>query len=147
VSADDVRLAELLAALSVATDLGMGQEPEKAVRACLIATQLARAMDLPDRDVRDVYYCTLLQHLGCTAPAHETTYLFGDDLTGAPQAERTDENNPREVLALLALAIPSGSSGRGVDFTTPSRNIGCAGDATPPCPRKETAEEEGQQER
>ena len=103
-SADEVRLAELLAALSVATDLGMGQEPEKAVRACLIATHVARAMDLPERDVRDVYYCTLLQHLGCTAPAHETTYLFGDDLAGAPQAERTDETNPREMLALLALA-------------------------------------------
>jgi hypothetical protein len=29
---DDLRLADVLAALSVATDLGMGQEPEKAVR-------------------------------------------------------------------------------------------------------------------
>src|SRR5918999_625283 len=88
VSADDVRLAELLAALSV-------------------ATELARAMDLPERDVQDVYYCTLMQHLGCTAPAHETTYLFGDDLTVLPRAERTDERSTRESLELLAL------SGRG----------------------------------
>lgn len=99
---EDVRLVDLLAALSVATDLGMGQEPEKAVRACLVATHLARAMDLPERDVQDVYYCTLMQHLGCTAPAHETTYLFGDDLTVLPRAERTDERNTREVLALMA---------------------------------------------
>jgi hypothetical protein len=35
---DDLRLADLLAALSVATDLGMGQQPEKAVRTCLVAT-------------------------------------------------------------------------------------------------------------
>jgi hypothetical protein len=103
VGADEVRLAELLAALSVATDLGMGQEPEKAVRACLIATHLARAMDLPEREAQDVYYCTLLQHLGCTAPAHETTYLFGDDLSVTPRAERTDEGNAREALALLGL--------------------------------------------
>ena len=34
----DLRLVDLLAALSVATDLGMGQEPEKAVRTCLVAT-------------------------------------------------------------------------------------------------------------
>jgi HD-GYP domain-containing protein (c-di-GMP phosphodiesterase class II) len=103
VSADGVRLAELLAALSVATDLGMGQEPEKAVHACLVATELARVMDLPERDVQDVYYCTLMQHLGCTAPAHETTYLFGDDLSVSPRAERTDERNAREALALLAV--------------------------------------------
>jgi HD-GYP domain-containing protein (c-di-GMP phosphodiesterase class II) len=102
VSAGDARLAELLAALSIVTDLGMGQEPEKAVRACLIATRLARVMDLPERDVQDVYYCTLMQHLGCTAPAHETTYLFGDDVTVLPRAERTDERNAREALALMA---------------------------------------------
>ena len=99
---NDVRLVELLAALSIVTDLGMGQEPEKAVRACLIATHLARAMDLPERDVQDVYYCTLMQHLGCTAPAHETTYLFGDDLTMLPRAERTDERNAHEALVLMA---------------------------------------------
>ena len=101
---DDLGLAELLAALSVATDLGMGQEPEKAVRACLVATELARAMGLPDRDAQDVYYCTLLQHLGCTATSHETTYLFGDDLSFLPRAERTDESDPRQAFALLAQA-------------------------------------------
>jgi len=92
----------MLAALSVATDLGMGQEPEKAVRACLVATQLARAMELPSPDVRDAFYTALLKHLGCTAPGHETAFLVGDDLAGAPQTERTDIANRREVLALTA---------------------------------------------
>jgi HD-GYP domain-containing protein (c-di-GMP phosphodiesterase class II) len=99
---DDLRLADLLAALSVATDLGMGQEPEKAVRGCLVATELARAMDLPDTAVHDVFYTTLLQHVGCTAPAHEAAYLFGDDLAVVPQAERTDIASRRETLALMA---------------------------------------------
>ena len=102
--AQGVRLADLLAALSVATDIGMGQEPEKAVRSCLVATALARAMDLPQRDVQDVYYSTLLHHLGCTAPAHEITHMFGDDVAGLSQAERTDPHFPREALALLAQA-------------------------------------------
>jgi putative nucleotidyltransferase with HDIG domain len=101
---EDLRLADVLAALSVATDLGMGQEPEKAVRTCLVATQLARAMDLPDADVRDVFYTALLKHLGCTAPSHETAYLLGDDLAGAPVAERTDVADRREALALTAAA-------------------------------------------
>jgi HD-GYP domain-containing protein (c-di-GMP phosphodiesterase class II) len=99
---DDLRLADLLAALSVATDLGMGQEPEKAVRTCLVATQLARAMDLPDPEVRDVFYTALLKHLGCTAPSHETAYLLGDDLAGTPRTERTDIASRREMLALTA---------------------------------------------
>lgn len=101
---DDLRLADVLAALSVATDLGMGQEPEKAVRGCLVATSLARAMDLPEAEVGDVFWTTLLQHVGCTAPAHEFAYLFGDDLTVAVRAERTDSASLRETLALLAAA-------------------------------------------
>ncbi|WP_052665711.1 HD domain-containing phosphohydrolase [Nitriliruptor alkaliphilus] len=101
---DELRLADLLAALSVATDLGMGQEPEKAVRACLLATELARACELPEVQVRDVYYTTLLVHLGCTASSHELAFLFGDDVGVMPQAERTDEANVRESLALLGLA-------------------------------------------
>jgi HD-GYP domain-containing protein (c-di-GMP phosphodiesterase class II) len=99
---EEVRLADLLAALSVATDLGMGQEPEKAIRACLVATALARRMDVPEAEVSDVYYTGLLRHLGCTATAHEETYLFGgDELTSRPAAERADFGNPKEAFALL----------------------------------------------
>jgi hypothetical protein len=50
---DRVRLTDLLAAVSVATDLGMGQEPEKAIRACLVATALARRMGTPETEVSD----------------------------------------------------------------------------------------------
>jgi HD-GYP domain-containing protein (c-di-GMP phosphodiesterase class II)/DNA-binding CsgD family transcriptional regulator len=96
-----VRLADLLAAVSVATDLGMGQEPEKAIRACLVATALARRMGTPEAEVADVYYTALLRHLGCTATAHEEAYLGGDELVSRPAAERTDFGNPREGLVLL----------------------------------------------
>ena len=92
-----MRLAEILAALSVATDLGMGQEPEKAVRTCGVATHLARALDLPEAEAQDVFYTALLKHLGCTAPDHEAAYLFGDELAGAPQMERTDHASRRET--------------------------------------------------
>ena len=106
-----VRLADLLAAVSVATDLGMGQEPEKAIRACLVATALARRMGTPETDVSDVYYTALLRHLGCTATAHEETYLWGDELGSRPAAERADFGNPREAFALL---LQTGK-GTGVD--------------------------------
>jgi HD-GYP domain-containing protein (c-di-GMP phosphodiesterase class II) len=100
---EDLRLADLLAALSVTTDLGMGQAPEKAVRSCLVATELARALDLSDPTVSDVYYTALLRHLGCTGTAHQEAYLFGgDELASRPQAERTDFKNLREMLSLMA---------------------------------------------
>jgi HD-GYP domain-containing protein (c-di-GMP phosphodiesterase class II)/DNA-binding CsgD family transcriptional regulator len=98
-----VRLADLLAAVSVATDLGMGQEPEKAIRACLVATALARRMGTAEADVSDVYYTALLRHLGCTATAHEEAYLGGDELGSRPAAERADFGDRREAFALLVL--------------------------------------------
>jgi HD-GYP domain-containing protein (c-di-GMP phosphodiesterase class II) len=100
----DLRLADLLAALSVATDLGMGHEPEKAVRSCLLATDLARSCGLPEPAVRDVYYTSMLLHLGCTAPAHELTWMAGDDRGFLAVAESTDDTTLRGSLQLFALA-------------------------------------------
>ncbi|HSK21742.1 MAG TPA: HD domain-containing phosphohydrolase [Egicoccus sp.] len=99
-----MRLAEPLAALSVTTDLGMGHGPEKAVRSCLLATELARTTGLAEPQVRDVYYTTLLQHLGCTAPMHELTHLFGNDRDVLARAEGTDESTLRGTLAMMAIA-------------------------------------------
>jgi HD-GYP domain-containing protein (c-di-GMP phosphodiesterase class II) len=112
---DELRLAEPLAALSITTDLAMGQEPEKAVRTCVVAVHLARGLNLPGPTVRDVYYASLLQHLGCTAPNHEETYLSGDDLEGRPQAERTDAGSPSEMLGLVA-AVGRGTGARRVRY-------------------------------
>jgi hypothetical protein len=126
---DDLRLADMLAALSVATDLGMGQEPEKAVRACLVATQLAQAMELPSPDVQDVFYTALLKHLGCTAPSHEVAYLLGDDLAGAPQTERTDMANRREALALMA-AVGKGTGAHRIRYLVRTLAAGKEGGRT-----------------
>ncbi len=122
-----VRLADLLAAVSVATDLGMGQEPEKAIRACLVAAALARRMGTAEAEVSDVYYTALLRHLGCTATAHEEAYLGGDELASRPAAERADFGNPRETVALLLQM----GRGTGVDrarYLTRALRLGKKGD-------------------
>jgi putative nucleotidyltransferase with HDIG domain len=98
---NQLRLADLLAALSVATDLGMGRPPETAIRSCLVATGLARAMDLPERQVADVYFASLLRHLGCTATAAvEASIYGGDELASRRAAEPADFGNTLEMLAL-----------------------------------------------
>jgi HD-GYP domain-containing protein (c-di-GMP phosphodiesterase class II)/DNA-binding CsgD family transcriptional regulator len=74
-----VRLAELIAALSLATDLGMGQPMEQALRTCLLSMKAGRELGIPDPDLADVYYLALLRFVGCTADAHEAASAAGGD--------------------------------------------------------------------
>src|ERR1700730_3531182 len=55
--------AELVAALSLATDLGNGYPLEKTLRTCLLAIRLADLSDFPRPDKADVYYLTLLRSI------------------------------------------------------------------------------------
>jgi HD-GYP domain-containing protein (c-di-GMP phosphodiesterase class II)/DNA-binding CsgD family transcriptional regulator len=78
---EQVRLAELMAAVSLATDLGTGQPMEHALRTCYLAMGLAREVGLPAQDLFDTYYVSLLRFLGCTAEASADAALHaGDDI-------------------------------------------------------------------
>lgn len=110
---ESLRLADLLAALSVTTDLAMGQEPEKAIRAAVVSVEMADHLGLAEDDAVDVYYTTLLRHLGCTATAHEEADLYGpDERVFRRVAERTDDANPREVLAMFGTVGRGSGAGR-----------------------------------
>ncbi|MFL5841924.1 MAG: LuxR family transcriptional regulator, partial [Thermoleophilaceae bacterium] len=74
-----VRLAELLATLSLGTDLGMGQPMEHVLRQSLIALRLAERLGLDDGERRVVYYVSLLSWVGCHVDAYEQAKWFGDD--------------------------------------------------------------------
>ena len=76
-----VRLAELVAALSLGIDLGFGQPMEHVLRQCLIALRLAGEAGLGEQDRMAVYYTALLVNVGCHADAHEQAKWFGDDIT------------------------------------------------------------------
>src|SRR3954451_22421526 len=77
-----VRLAELVAALSLGIDLGFGQPMEHVLRQCLIALRLAEAIGLDGDQRADVYYTALLVNVGCHTDAHEQAKWFGDDIAG-----------------------------------------------------------------
>lgn len=74
-----MRLAELLATLSLATDLGMGQPMEHMLRQCLIALRLAERLGLSAADRVVVYYASLVAWVGCHVDAYEQAKWFGDD--------------------------------------------------------------------
>jgi HD-GYP domain-containing protein (c-di-GMP phosphodiesterase class II) len=72
--------AEMLAALSVAIDLGLGQPAEHMLRSALIATRIAERLGLPGEQRDSVYYATLIMWIGCHADSHEYARWFGDDI-------------------------------------------------------------------
>ena len=75
-----VRLAELVAALSLGIDLGFGQPMEHVLRQCLIALRLAEGLGLDEEQRAVVYYTALLVNVGCHTDAHEQAKWFGDDI-------------------------------------------------------------------
>jgi HD-GYP domain-containing protein (c-di-GMP phosphodiesterase class II) len=75
-----VRLAELVAALSLGIDLGFGQPMEHVLRQCIIALRLAEHAGLKEHDRVAVYYTALLVNVGCHSDAHEQAKWFGDDI-------------------------------------------------------------------
>jgi HD-GYP domain-containing protein (c-di-GMP phosphodiesterase class II) len=103
------RLAEVLAAMSLVTDLTRGHPEEEALRACLIATRLAAEMGVEGAELSDVFYATLLRFLGCTATSHEyAAHIGGDDIAVRRRADMTDFADPRQTLAFL-LSLGTGS--------------------------------------
>jgi HD-GYP domain-containing protein (c-di-GMP phosphodiesterase class II) len=75
-----VRLAELVAALSLGIDLGFGQPMEHVLRQCLIALRLAEPLELDEQTRATVYYTALLINVACHSDAHEQAKWFGDDI-------------------------------------------------------------------
>jgi putative nucleotidyltransferase with HDIG domain len=78
---EQFRLAELIAAISFATDLGTGQPMGHALRTCYLSMGLARELRFPVQDLFETYYVSMLRFLGCTAEASADAALnAGDDI-------------------------------------------------------------------
>lgn len=75
-----VTLAEVLAAYSLATDLGLGQPMEHLLRSWRIASRLGTRVGLPDEEQASLFYVAMLSWVGCVADAPEVASFFGDDI-------------------------------------------------------------------
>ena len=98
-----VRLAELVAALSLGVDLGFGQPMEHVLRQCLIALRLADHAGLSEQDRVAVYYTALLVNVGCHSDAHEQAKWFGDDIKLKSGKYAHDFGSLRGTLATMRL--------------------------------------------
>src|SRR6266508_4008564 len=100
-SLTDIRLAELVAALSLATDLGMGQPLEFALCACVLAVRLGDALGLSEAELRDVYYQALLRYIGCNAETHMMAAIFGDELVTRTNYATVDPGRQPELAGFI----------------------------------------------
>src|SRR6266545_562717 len=66
---DEVRGAELIAALCLATDLGTEVPLEHGLHSTLVAMRLAERLGVDSQTAAQTYYGCLLFHAGCTADA------------------------------------------------------------------------------
>ena len=94
-----VRLAELVAALSLGIDLGFGQPMEHVLRQCLIALRIAERLGLDEEERSTVYYTALLIDVGCHTDAHEQAKWFGDDIE-----LKADKYGPHELRSFRTTA-------------------------------------------
>jgi HD-GYP domain-containing protein (c-di-GMP phosphodiesterase class II) len=85
-----VRLAELIAMISLGTDLGLGQPMEHAMRQSLIALRLAERLGLDETTRGVVYYVGLIGWVGCHVDAYEQAKWFGDDMALKADALHVD---------------------------------------------------------
>jgi HD-GYP domain-containing protein (c-di-GMP phosphodiesterase class II)/DNA-binding CsgD family transcriptional regulator len=75
-----IRLAELVAAFSLATDLGLGQPMEHLLRSWLIAARMGDRLGLESDGRQRLYYVATLAWAGCVADTPEVARWFGDDI-------------------------------------------------------------------
>ncbi len=76
-----IRVAEVLSAFSLATDLGAGQPMGDVLRMCYMAMAIAQELKQSERERADVFHAALLAHAGCTAGASLfASLIHGDEL-------------------------------------------------------------------
>jgi HD-GYP domain-containing protein (c-di-GMP phosphodiesterase class II) len=107
----EMRLSDIVAALSHALDLTGGQPSGHAERTCLIALRLAGATGLDEASRSSLFYAALLKDAGCSSTAARVAALYGGDDTVAKSRRRTvDFASTPAALGHLARAVAPGRS-------------------------------------
>ncbi|SFR29172.1 regulatory protein, luxR family [Lentzea waywayandensis] len=107
---DGVRTADVVAALSLATDLGIGVPLEHGLRGALMSVRLCDVLGVGRETAAQAFYASLLYHVGCTANSMTGLELFTDDdaLTTYATPVRF-ASRPRALMGMLrAVAAPPG---------------------------------------
>jgi putative nucleotidyltransferase with HDIG domain len=99
----DLRLSEVVAALSHALDLTEGQPRGHAVRTCVIGMRIAAELELSSEQRSALFYALLLKDAGCSSNASRVNALFRTDDHGAKRSMKTVDFPKLTHAALFAL--------------------------------------------
>lgn len=102
---EQVRTAEVIASLCLATDLGMGFPFELGLRATLAAMRLCDVLDVDSDTASQTYYACLLVHSGCLVDAETRVGIFHGNSTETGYHRLF--GSPLEGVVGAVAAIPS----------------------------------------
>jgi HD-GYP domain-containing protein (c-di-GMP phosphodiesterase class II) len=98
---ETVKLSELLGALSYALDLTEGQPVGHCVRSTWIAMAIGKRMGLPDMQLWELFYATMLKDLGCSSNAARICELYLSDDLGFKRDFKTVGSSLPKVLGFV----------------------------------------------
>jgi HD-GYP domain-containing protein (c-di-GMP phosphodiesterase class II) len=107
----DIRLSEVVSALSHALDITGGQPMGHARRTCLIGLRLADVVGLEPARRSSLFYALLLKDAGCSTTAAPLAGTFGNDDQQVKRESRLiDANKPTTALGYLRRNVAPGTS-------------------------------------
>jgi hypothetical protein len=99
----DLRLSELISALSHALDITEGQPEGHCVRCCWIGMHIGRRLGLNDDELWNLYYTLLLKDLGCSSNAARICELYlTDDLSFKRDFKTVGDSLPKVLQFVLS---------------------------------------------
>lgn len=111
INAQDLRLAEIIGAISHALDLTEGQPPGHSLRCCWLGMHLGQALGLDAQQLSDLYYTLLLKDAGCSSNAARLWEIYGGDERAIKAAFKTVDSQRFPQLARFVLDhVGSGES-------------------------------------
>ena len=105
----DLRLSELLGALSQALDLTEGQPEGHCIRCCWIGMAVGRELGLSDGELWELYYTLLLKDLGCSSNAARICQLYLTDDLGFKRDFKSVGDSLPQVLRFVLSHTGMGS--------------------------------------
>ena len=96
-----VRLAEVVASVSLATDLATGQALEHGLRRALLATWLGEEIGLGRDELSEVYYVAMLGTIGCAMEAAAFARFVEDEIATGERLGTVDPSNPMKFAAFF----------------------------------------------
>ncbi|MGH2381366.1 MAG: HD domain-containing phosphohydrolase, partial [Candidatus Limnocylindria bacterium] len=103
-----VRLAEIVGALSLTTDLATGWPIEHGLRRSLLAVWLGEELGLDAAELSDAYYVGLLGSVGCTIEGALFAEYTSDDIAASARTATVDFTSPLEVTAFAVRTFGAG---------------------------------------